>query len=62
MKMGQSRFWVSFGSLSQKTTDFGSPSCLLADEDIGDAICGLRLIFFDDVGIEAFRCGDACMA
>ena len=59
MKTGQSRFWVTFGSLSQKTADFGSPSSLLPNEDIRNTICGLCLIFFYDVGIETFCGGDA---
>ena len=61
MKTGQSPFWVTFGSLSQKTADFGSPSSLLPNEDIRNTICGLCLVFFYDVGIEVFGGVDACM-
>ena len=60
--MLQSRFWVTFGSLAVKIADFWSLSCLLTDKDIGNTIRSLRLIFFDDVGIETFRCGNACVA
>ena len=51
------QFWAK----RSKNRDFGPPLCFLSDQYISDTICGLGLVFFDDVGIETFCCGDIGM-